>query len=104
MASVKDLNELKTILSQTDNSTHVVLYVTADWCIVCKRITPYIKQNVDSKSNMLFVMADYDVAKTIVHKYKIQVVPCFIRFLNNEIESVCMSGSEKNISDFFSEF
>ena len=103
MISVKDLNELKLVLAETDDTIHVVLYVTAEWCSVCKRIAPIIRQYVDSKSNMLFIVADYDVAKTIVHKYKIRVVPCFIRFLNTEIESICMSGNEKNISDFFSE-
>jgi len=103
MISVKDLNELKRVLSETTDTMHVVLYVTAEWCTVCKRIAPIIQQHVDSKSNTLFIMADYDVAKTIVHKYKIRVVPCFIRFLNTEIESICMSGNEKSISDFFSE-
>ena len=103
MISVKDLNELKLVLSETYDTIHAVLYVTAEWCTACKRIAPIIRQYVDSKSNMLFIVADYDVAKTIVHKYKIRVVPCFIRFLNTEIESICMSGNEKNISDFFSE-
>lgn len=104
MDFLKDLNELKSVLLQADKTTHIVLYVTAGWCKVCTKMSPIIQQYVNSKSNMVFVMADYDVAKTIVHKYKIRVVPCFIRFLNNEIESICMSGAEKDISDFFSEF
>lgn len=104
MQHIENMNELRDLITESNSSTHVVLYVTAEWCTVCKRMSPYIQTHVNSKSNMIFAIADYDIAKTIVHKYKIQVVPCFIRFLNGEIETICMSGSEKDISSFFSEF
>jgi thioredoxin-like negative regulator of GroEL len=96
------IDELKSIISSNKHE-YYVLYITADWCAVCKRVFPYILKHLEEKKT-INIVADYDRAKTITHKFRIQAIPTLIRFYDNEVDSICMSGSLLEIDKFFNEF
>jgi len=96
------IDQLKSVVSDNPNK-YCILYITAEWCVVCKRVLPHILQFIKTK-NTINIVADYDIAKTIVHKYKVKAIPTLIRFYNNDIDSICMSGSSDAITTFFKEF
>lgn len=96
------IDELKSIISK-NKEDFLILYITADWCSVCKRVFPHILDYLREK-NTINLVADYEVAKTIVHKFRIRAIPTLIRFYDGEIDSICMSGSLQEINKFFNEF
>lgn len=99
---VRHIDDLKSIVS-SNKEKHCIVYITADWCTVCKRNLPYINEFLKEKDTVNLI-ADYDTAKTIVHKFKIRAIPTLLRFYEGDIDSICMSGSIHEITKFFNEF
>ena len=61
-----------------------LLYFTASWCQVCKRIYPIIETLQSEGANIELV--DCDIQPDISNKYKIYSVPTFI-FVEDESEN-----------------
>lgn len=96
---INEYHVLKTFL-ESNATSDVVMFVTASWCSICNNIYSFVCENFQKK-HTINIIVDYDFAKTIVHKYKIQVIPTLIHFSNAEVNQICMSGSHQKIQGFF---
>ena len=79
--------QLKNTLKDEDKMA--IIYLTANWCVPCKRIYPLILEVINKLSKeynkkFIFYKADIDKNDLLSEIFNVQSVPTFI-LINNEV-------------------
>ncbi|KAG8455043.1 hypothetical protein GDO86_001315 [Hymenochirus boettgeri] len=92
---LKNLNEFHETLKAA-GCTLVVIDFTATWCGPCKFISPVFEKLSEELSNVIFCKVDVDDASDVSEHCKIQSMPTFVFYKNNnKIEQFSGANADK---------
>lgn len=74
----------------------MVLYFTASWCGPCKKISPEITKWANIYKSIKFFKLDVDECPEYAKMFKIDSVPTFYFYLNNE-KYTKVNGADSNL-------
>jgi thioredoxin 1 len=90
-----DLIELTdNIFNDYDKGEKYILYFTANWCIPCKQIYPFLCELNNRADSFNIYKIDVDENEMLVDKFKITSMPTFILIKDKQIIDT-LSKSDK---------
>lgn len=93
-----DLESFKTIICKNEVCPDLIMcYFTAKWCSPCKQISPTVTNIAENNHHIKVLKIDVDDCEDISEHCKIDCMPTFKFYKNNNIEEVhSFSGADSN--------
>ncbi|KAI9203619.1 thioredoxin-like protein, partial [Polychytrium aggregatum] len=88
--------DLDTILSETEESSTVIVDFYADWCGPCRVLAPILAQAVKENGKTFLVKVNVDVHEETAAKYQIASLPTVAAFRNGKIVGTFIGSRDKN--------
>ena len=94
------MSNLENIIS---GSKPVLAEFWAPWCTYCRRITPVMEKLKAERQDIEIVQVNIDDEPALADKYKIEVIPTMLMFVNGEHgQELVAPGSKRQIEEFIS--
>ena len=93
-----DLDSFKNIICNNEVCPDLILcYFTATWCGPCNQISPIVKNIAENNDHIKVLKIDVDDCEDISEYCKIDCMPTFKFYKNNNLEEVhSFSGADSN--------
>ena len=93
-----DLDKFINLICKNEECPDLIIcYFTATWCGPCKKISPVVDNIAENNAHIRVIKIDVDECEDISEYCKIDCMPTFKFYKNNNIEPVhSFSGADNN--------
>lgn len=94
---IKTISNIKELNSTLEKNKMVVVDYSAKWCGPCNRIYPFYEGLSNKYEDVLFLKVDIEKAKELSKAQKIQCLPTFHFYKNNELIDTIVGANKESI-------
>lgn len=103
---VQEINSYADFKHTLEINDKVIVDFYADWCVPCKKITPFIKKLSEEYPKITFIKVNVDNVPEITELHKVKALPTFMFFKKGQVQDklTIVGANTESLSDVVSKF